>query len=125
MNDQTRRGYPLGALFVLVAASAVLVAGVTPLIRLTVQGKVEASSFLFALALGAGVGLNLGILIGLHRYRRAAGVLVGACVGTVIGGIGGLMALLPPGQVPAAAAAMVAGSGLVVGVALVMRRAKA
>ena len=40
------RGYPLGALFVLVTVCAVLVAGVTPLVRMTHEGHVESVEFL-------------------------------------------------------------------------------
>lgn len=122
MTDPPRRGYPLGALFVVVAASAVLVAGITPMIRVAAQGKVDTDQFVAALGIGTLVGLVLGLLVGAHQFRRASGVAWGAVVGPVVGAIGGLMALLPADQVATAAAAMVAGSGLVVGVALLMRR---
>ena len=122
--NETQRGYPLGGLFVLVAVSAVLVAGVTPLIRQAVSGLVPFTMLLIGLGAGAGVGLILGILVGLHHYRRASGILTGATVGTTIGAVGGMMSLTPIQQLPAAAVAIVAGSALVVGVALVMRRAE-
>jgi hypothetical protein len=123
LNDATRRGYPLGALFVLVAASAVLIAGVTPVIRQGIAGLVPFGMLLAGFGAGAGVGLFLGILVGLHHYRRASGILIGATVGSTIGAVGGLMAMTPIQQLPAAAVAIVAGSALVVGVALIMRRA--
>ena len=46
LDMTSRRGYPLGALFVLVTACAVLAAGITPLARLVVDGDEEAKPLL-------------------------------------------------------------------------------
>jgi hypothetical protein len=112
----------LGALFVLVAACAVLVAGIAPLARVAAQDRIEVELLLAALAAGSGTGLLLGLIVGAHQFRRATGLVWGAAVGPVVGAIAGLMALVPGDQIATAAAAMVAGSGLVVGVALLMRQ---
>ena len=122
MSEPSRRGYPLGALFVLVAACAVLIAGIAPLARTAAQGKIELPMLLGAVGGGIMTGFVLGLIVGAFQFRRTAGLAWGAAVGPVIGAIAGLMALVPGDQAPTAAAAMVAGSGLVVGVALLMRQ---
>jgi hypothetical protein len=118
----SRRGYPLGALFVLVAVCAVLVAGLTPVVRETLAGKGDGWAFLASMLIGAGCGLVVGVVAGLLQFRYGLGVLLGTLAGTLIGAAAGPMALLSRSQVGSAAAAMTVGSGLVVAVALVMRR---
>jgi hypothetical protein len=123
--NPSRRGYPLGALFVLVAVCAVLIAGSTPVVRETVSGKGDVGAFLAAILIGGLAGLLLGIGIGLFQFRYGLGAALGGLAGTVIGAVSGPMALLTRSQVSAAAAAMTIGSGLVIAVALVMRRVDA
>jgi hypothetical protein len=118
------RGYPLGALFVLVTACAVIVAAVTPMIRFTVRGNQDVGEFFAALGAGAGCGLVLGMVVGLFQYRRGLGLAMGAGAGILIGAAAGVMGLTPAHELTAAAAAMTAGSGLIIAVALVMRRAE-
>src|SRR5438552_9871822 len=115
------RGYPIGALFVLVAVSAVLVAGVAPLAN---SNNEPIEGWLIAVAPLAGFGLGtvLGMILGLHYFRRGLAVLFGGAAGAAIGTASGLMCLVPERLVLNSAAAMIAGSGLVIGVALVMRR---
>ncbi len=121
-----RRGYPLGALFVLVAAAAVLVAGIAPLFRLAVDGDdVEWGELLASVAVGIVCGLLVGGMLGLLQFHKGLGVLLGMTAGTVIGAVGGGLAMLPANQLLTAAVPMVIGSGLVVGVALLMRRVNA
>jgi hypothetical protein len=116
------RGYPLGALFVLVTVCAVLVAGVTPLVQMIQQGNVESMQFLFALAAGALGGMVIGIILGLMQFRMGLGVLMGTLIGVILGSAAGAMSLLTSHQILTAALAMTAGSGLIVIVAVVMRR---
>jgi hypothetical protein len=116
------RGYPLGALFVIVTTCAVLVAAISPVVRATAEGDVEISVFFAALAVGGFVGLILGLAVGVLQFRAALGVILGAIAGIIIGVAAGGMALLSQSHVGAAAAAIAAGSILIVGVALVMRR---
>jgi uncharacterized membrane protein len=120
----SRQGYPLGALFVLVTLCAVLAAGVSPLVQMAKDGDIEPSSVLIALACGALCGITIGIIIGLLQFRIGLGMILGAGAGAVIGAAAGAMSLLSSDQMVTAAAAMTAGSGLVVCVAIVMRRAK-
>ncbi len=49
---------------------------------------------------------------------------MGAGAGIVIGAAAGVMGLTPAHELTAAAAAMTAGSGLIIAVALIMRRAE-
>jgi hypothetical protein len=117
-----RRGYPLGALFVVVTACAVLAAGVTPLVRLFFEGEEEVGRFIGALIGGAVLGLIVGVTTGIWQFRSGLGAVMGAVVGPPIGAAAGLMALLPANQLASAAVAMTVGSALIIGVALVMRQ---
>lgn len=106
----------------LVTLCAVLVAGISPLVKNLNDGTVspgELSAYLIGGAVG---GKFLGIILGLFQFRIGRGVLVGAGVGLVIGLVGGAMSLLSGRQVFTAATAMTAGSGLIVAVAVMMRR---
>jgi hypothetical protein len=116
------RGYPLGALFVLVTVCAVLVAGVTPLVQMIQQGKIESMQFLIALTAGAVGGMVIGVILGLMQFRMGLGVVMGTAVGVALGMAAGAMSLLTGQQVLTAALAMTAGSGLIVIVAVIMRR---
>jgi len=116
------RGYPLGALFVIVTLSGVLIAGVTPLVQLAASGKAEVVPLVIAVGCGMFAGGITGIVVGVHHFRRLLGAALGLMAGTIIGGMSGLIALLPEDRLGAAAAAILVGSGLVVGVALIMRR---
>jgi hypothetical protein len=117
-----QRGYPLGALFVLVTVSGVLIAGITPLVQLASHGEAELIPLLIAAVCGMVAGGLTGIVVGIHHFRRMLGAGLGLMAGIIIGGAAGIIALLPESRVLAAATAIVAGSGLVVGVALMMRR---
>jgi uncharacterized membrane protein len=116
------RGYPLGALFVLVTACAVLVAGITPLVQMTQQGNIEPTQFLLAVGAGALAGTVIGVILGLMQFRMGLGVLMGTLIGVILGAAGGAMSLLNSHQLITAALAMTAGSGLIVIVAVIMRR---
>ena len=120
--NSSPRGYPLGALFVLVTVCAVLVAGVAPLVRLIQDGNVETHVVLIAVGSGALCGIVVGMIVGLLQFRLGLGLVMGVGIGAIIGIAAGVMALLNSEQVFTAAAAMTAGSGLVVVVAVLMRR---
>jgi hypothetical protein len=117
------RGYPIGALFVLVSVCAVLAAGVSPLARSEPGGVELDQETLWTIGLGAFSGLICGAILGAMYYRFPMGMLMGIAAGTAIGSVAGAMALIPGNQLVTAAAAMTAGSALVVGVAVLMRRA--
>jgi prepilin-type N-terminal cleavage/methylation domain-containing protein len=122
MHAQSQKGYSLSTLFVLVTASAALVAGFTPLVRRAAAGEVDGVSLIAAMGGGLLVGLFLGLLIGLLQFRVTIAAPIGAGAGAVIGMAAGLFALLPMSLLGTSALAMLAGSGLVVGVALINRR---
>ena len=115
------RGYPIGALFVLVTACAVLAAGVTPLARVP-EGEIPSEQFRYALGGGALCGLIVGGALGLFYYRYLTGIALGIAAGIVLGATAGALSLLPGDKIVTAAAAMTAGSSLVIGIALLMRR---
>ena len=104
-----------------VAACAVLIAGVSPLIRSLFRGEANVGHFLESIVIGTGCGLLVGAVMGGLRFRTALAAGLGAAAGIVIGTAAGLVTLLPVSQLAAAAAAMTAGCALIVGVALVMR----
>lgn len=122
MNAQAQKGYSLSTLFVLVTASAALVAGFTPLVRRAAAGEVDGVSLIAAVAGGLLVGLFLGLVIGLLQFRVTIAAPIGAATGAIIGMAAGLFALLPMSLLGTSALAMLIGSGLVVAVALVNRR---
>ncbi|HEY2415489.1 MAG TPA: hypothetical protein VGI40_24820 [Pirellulaceae bacterium] len=120
--NSTRRGYPLGALFVLVTFCAVLLAGISPLMKNLDQGMTSPGQLLGYLSAGALGGMLLGMILGLFQFRIGRGVITGGGVGCVIGLVAGALALLTNGQILTAATAMTASSGLIVAVAVMMRR---
>jgi hypothetical protein len=120
--DRRHRGYPLGALFVAVTVSAVMIAGVTPLVRSVFSGEEDVGRFLAAIGIGAICGMVMGVVVGAFQSRKGLGLTVGVSTGTLIGAVAGIVALLPAKQLGPATAAMTAGSALIIGVALVMRR---
>jgi len=115
-------GYSLSGLFVLVTASAAIVAGITPLIRLAAGGRVDGMQLSVALVTGFLGGLFLGLIVGLLHFRNTLAAPIGAGAGAVIGLAAGLIALLPQDQLVTSALTMIAGSALIVGVALINRR---
>jgi hypothetical protein len=118
-----RSGYPIGALFVVVALCAVLIAGISPLVKSTEDGNIDSRFVVLSLAAGALCGIVVGLILGIFQFRLGLGIVMGTSLGALIGMAAGVMALLSTRQLLTAAAAMTAGSGLVVAVALVMRRA--
>lgn len=90
-NRSVQGGYPLSALFVLLAACAVVSALLTPVVHAVVGkvltiGQVAGASFGGAILVGI-----IGGVIGLYHYRPlrgvAWGILTGGIIGTVVGPI--------------------------------------
>src|SRR3954451_3732259 len=101
--DVSRRGYPLGALFVLVTFCAVLLAGISPLMKNLNDGMISPGQLFGYLSAGALGGMFLGMVLGLFQFRIGRGVITGGGVGCVIGLIAGALALLTNGQILTAA----------------------
>jgi hypothetical protein len=116
------RGYPLGALFVVVTASAVLIAGAAPLLRTIFDEGTDVGHIVLITFVSAAWGMVVGLLAGLIGHRTALASGLGALSGAFIGAASGMISLLPARELAPAAAAMTAGSALIVGLALVMRR---
>jgi hypothetical protein len=116
-------GFSLSGLFVLVTACAAIVAGITPLVRLAAGGKVDGMALSIALVTGFLGGLFLGLVVGLLHFRNTLAAPIGAGTGAVVGLAAGMIALLPQDQLITSALTMIAGSALLVAVALINRRA--
>ena len=116
-----RRGFSLAALFVLVTASAVVVAGAAPLARDVGRRNLDLWSLPATMVAGLITGLILGALFGIHHYRATRGLGFGAAAGMTIGAIAGPMSLLQPNDLPNVGLAMFAGSLLIVAVAAFTR----
>jgi hypothetical protein len=124
MNAPSSRGYPLGALFVLVTAAATIIAGLAPVVRSFRTDDVESMTILLAVAAGFAGGGLLGMILGLYQFRWVVGASIGLISGTCVGIVAGLLVLAPPRLLPQVAIAFVVGSGLMIGVALVTRRVR-
>ena len=116
------RGYPLGALFVLVTVCAVLLAGVSPLINMFQKDRIPPETF--AAVMGGSLlgGMILGMILGLFQFNVGQGVAMGMGAGLVVGMTAGALSLLGSQHIWAAAIAMTAGSGFIVAIAVLMRR---
>ena len=88
-------GYPLSALFVLIAGVAVPMAMLAPVVRRGANGVEEYS---WAIAGLLSITL-LGVLIGLLHHRRAVGCAVGLLTGLVVGLLTAPLMLLPPTEI--------------------------
>lgn len=121
MTNTSGSGYPLATLFVLVTACAALAAAATPTLRVAIAGDLDEEQLL-AVLIGCILGsVLLGALVGLLNFHWLAGSAIGALAGLVVGGAAGLLAMTPTDQLPGVAAALVIGSGLMVGIAMALR----
>ena len=117
-----RRGYPLGTLFVLVAVSAVLTAGMAPAFRAVAAGQIkwwEPSLAAGATAIAVGI---LGLVAGALYYPHWRGLLVGGLSGICVGLVGGPLVLVPPRELFPVVLAMCVGSVIAIAIAALMRR---
>jgi uncharacterized membrane protein len=115
-------GFSLSGLFVVVTASAAIVVGITPFVRLAASGKIDGMQLSIALVTGFLGGLFLGLIVGLLHFRSTLAAPIGAGTGAVVGLSAGMIALLPQDQLVTSALTMIAGSALIVAVALINRR---
>jgi hypothetical protein len=120
--DAEPRGYPLGALFVLMTIGAVLTVAIAPQIRELSQDDADVTPAVVAVVAGGVVGLVLGAILGLLSHRWGIGLVLGAGSGTLLGLVAGLLGTTPARHVPRIAVAMLFGSAIIVVVAYVMRR---
>jgi hypothetical protein len=98
MADPSRlspRGYPLSALFLLVAACGVVTALVTPVVRAVTSGNLGLGETLGSSLSGGLIMLTLGGILGLYHYRPVRGFLWGCVAGGMIGALVGPIVLAP------------------------------
>jgi MFS family permease len=93
-NVQT--GYPLSALFVLLAACAVVSALLSPVVHAVVAKQLTLDQIIGASLTCAILVSILGAVVGLYHYRRSRGVGWGSLVGGLIGAVIGPVMLAPP-----------------------------
>ena len=117
-----RRGYPLGTLFVLLAISAVLTAGLAPAFRAVAADKLKWWDPLIAAGIGAGVLGFVGVCAGGLYFPHWRGLLTGGIAGVCVGLIAGPLSLVEPRELLPAALAMCVGSVISVAIAAAMRR---
>ena len=116
-----RQGYPLSALFLLIAASSVVLGMVAPLARGRAAYGVGGLEVGGAVTTGAVVLMAVGLLIGLFHHARLSGVGWGLLIGFFLGSLFGPMILIPPKDFPVVLTASLGGSAVVLLVAILIR----
>jgi hypothetical protein len=118
-SSVSHRGYSLSTLFLLIAASAVVVGMVSPVLR--GEARVGVEDVIGASLTCSVLGLVLGGLVGSFHYSRLRGVGWGLIVGTLIGAICGPIMFIPPAQFSFVFSTALGGSLVILGVATVIR----
>ena len=84
MNKASSRGFPLGAIFLLMALFCVLLA------TNGLMGKTDDPRFvIYSIGIGAVSGCFTGIVIGLYHFNRFRGAAIGMLSGSIFGGLVG------------------------------------
>ena len=117
-----RRGYPLGTLFVLVAISAVLTAGLSPTFRAVAADKLKWWDPVIAAGVGGIVLAFVGACVGGFYFPHWRGVLCGFISGLFVGLVAGPLTLVEPHDLLPVTLAMSVGSVIAVAIAAAMRR---
>lgn len=120
-STENSKGYPLGALFVLTAASAILVAMVTPIGKALTEKNLTGFELLIACLLGGAAGMFFGVVIGLHQLRKVRGLFCGLGAGAVLGALAGAICMIPAEGSSATFYASLGGSAILIGVGAVLR----
>lgn len=115
------RGYPLGALFLLVAVCAVILALVTLLMQEPKRLDDLAGPILASAAVGFFVVMLLGILVGQFHFSRLRGMAWGAVVGGLLGLSFGPILFISASAFPYVLLTSLIGAILVIGTATVIR----
>jgi hypothetical protein len=117
-GHRSSRGFPLFALFLLVALFAVVAAQLSWL----ATGVVEAPWAMgTAAALGGASGLVFGLMIGLYHFRRIRGALIGMATGLVFGAMTGTICNVAIAYPWATYCMSMAGGVTLVGIAMLYR----
>lgn len=125
-DTEGRRTYPLGLLFLILTAAAILAGVAAPLLRALDWNDVVAAlpQVLAATMICVLAGCLLGMLMGLYCFHRATGVLIGIAVGAVIGPLAGLLVTVGAKSLLSLAPALVIGSVILILVAWAIRPAE-
>jgi hypothetical protein len=94
-DQNVQRSYPLSALFVLVAACAVVSALLAPAVRAVVNGDAGVVEAITSSVGGAFCAMAIGAVIGLYHHRQLRGLGWGTLTGGIIGMLVGPMILSP------------------------------
>ena len=116
-----QRGYPLGALFLLVAACAVILALVALLMQEPKRLDDLIAPILISALTGAVVVMMLGMVVGLFHFSRPSGVAWGTLVGGLLGIFFGPIMFISASAFPYVLLTSVAGAVLVIGTATAIR----
>lgn len=95
-DQNVQSGYPLSALFVLVAACAVVSALLSPVVHAVIAKVLTLEQVAGASVGGAVIVAIIGGVIGLYHYRPLRGVGWGVLTGGVLGMLIGPVMLAPP-----------------------------
>lgn len=95
-NRSVQKGYPLSALFVLLAVCAVVSALLAPVANAIVTKELTVFYVAIASLIGAGVVGLLGGAVGLYHYRPLRGAGWGLLTGVIAGLFIGPLMLVPP-----------------------------
>lgn len=115
------RGYPLGALFLLVATCAGILALVTLLMREPKRLDEMLVPILTSAAVGAVVLMLMGIVVGLFHFSRVQGIAWGLLVGGLLGLGFGPILYISASSFPHVLLTSLVGALLLVGTATVIR----
>jgi hypothetical protein len=118
-NRSVHRGYSLNTLFLLMAACAVVVGMVTPILRR--QVRVGGEELLGSALVGGLVMLAIGWFIGVFHYSKGNGIGWGLIVGGLLGMICGPIMFIPPERFPFIFLTSIGGSVLILGLAFAIR----
>jgi hypothetical protein len=122
MSAIPERGYPLSALFVLMAACAVPMSMAAAAGRAVSEGRIGGDDVVFASLGGCAATMLLGAVIGLHHYRQGLGVILGALAGAIVGSMAGPIAMVPVNDVPYLLLMSLTGSAVMIALAAWFRR---
>lgn len=125
-EQEGRRTYPLGLLFLILTSAAILAAVVAPLVRAIDWNDVSAHfPEVLAAMVGCVVGgCLLGMLMGLYSFHRSTGVPIGLAVGAAVGPLAGLLVGVGAQSLMSLAPAVLIGSVILILVAWVIRPAE-
>jgi hypothetical protein len=114
MAPVPQRGYPLSALFLLMAACAVPMSMAAGAARAVSAGEFGKGDFASAAFIGCTVMTLVGAILGLHHLRPGLGMIVGGVAGAAVGTFSGPVCLAPGRDFPSLLLVSIGGSVAIV-----------